>query len=426
MPLISAHSILPENMTLLFLFLAVIASYLIFRLWLNQRQITHIQLHRNTVPKPFKAHITPEAHSRAADYSLAKLKVSRIQILIETTLLVLLTVGGGLQALSQSLNTLNLPPLTTGVVLVLSVMAISALATLPLSLYRTFVIESQFGFNQQSIAGYMVDIAKYSILTAALAAPLIYGIIWLMSSATSFWWLGAWAVLILSSLVLSLIGPVLIAPLFNTFKPLSNQALRQAIKSLLKKTGFKSRGLYVMDGSRRSSHGNAYFTGLGKSKRIVFYDTLLERLNQSEIIAVLSHELGHFKYRHLLKSVITAAGISFIGFALIAILQRHPELLEIFNINQSTPALILSLAIIVAPVFMFPITPFISGLSRKHEFQADQFAAKTTSSHDMESALVRLYADNASSLTADPVYAWFYYSHPAPLERINRLQHVQA
>ncbi|MGV6815729.1 MAG: M48 family metallopeptidase [Thiotrichales bacterium] len=413
-------------MTVLVLFLTVIAAYSIIRLWLIQRQITHIRDHRNTVPQPFQAHITPEEHYRSADYSLAHLKVSKIQVLVETTLLVLMTVGGGLRVLSEGLNALHRAPLTTAVILVLSVMAISALATMPLRLYRTFVIENQFGFNQQSTTGYMVDVAKYSILTAAMAAPLIYGISWLMSSATPFWWLGAWAVVIISSLALSWIGPVLIAPLFNTFEPLRNQELRQAIKTLLKKTGFTSKGLYVMDGSRRSSHGNAYFTGLGKSKRIVFYDTLLERLNQSEIIAVLSHELGHFKYRHLLKTVITGAGISFTGFALLAMLQKHPELMEIFTIDQSTPALILSLAIIVAPIFRFPIMPLISGLSRHHEFQADQFAAKTTSSHDMESALVRLYTDNASSLTADPVYAWFYYSHPAPLERINRLQHVRA
>lgn len=413
-------------MPYLLIFLGLVLIYFTTRLSLNHRQIMHVRAHRTTVPVPFRDQIAPKTHRKAADYTIAHQQVTRVKIVTDTVLLLLWTIGGGLQAVSNFWNDGNSPALTADTLTVVSVLTISALLSLPIKLFRTFVIEKKYGFNRQTVSGFISDVAKISLLSLALLGPVVYLMLWLMESAGISWWLYAWLIYTIFSLTLTWIFPVAIAPMFNTFKALDNTRLNEAIHQLVENSGFKTRGVFVMDGSRRSSHGNSYFTGMGKNKRIVFFDTLLEKLNQPEILAVLAHELAHFKHKHVLQGILLNSALSLVGFAIVAWMQTQPDLQIAIGISAGTSGLTLLLFLMTFPAALFLVTPFFSVLSRNHEYQADRYAARATSPEDIAAGLVKLYSDNASSLTPDPVYAWFYYSHPTPLNRLSKLTKAHA
>lgn len=358
----------------------------------------------------------------AADYTISRLRLGRWQILFDSAVLLAWTLGGGLQWLIETMSRLQLPPLTSGVVLVLAFGFISALLDAPFSLYRTFVIEERFGFNRTTVRTLVSDTIKGVIVSVVLATPLLYLLLWLLEAAGDLWWLWAWAAFFLFTLFVSWAWPTVIAPLFNRFEPLEDEALKAAIEELLARAGFGSRGIYVMDGSRRSSHGNAYFTGLGKNKRIVFFDTLLDSLDQDEIIAVLAHELGHFHHHHILKGFALHAVVTLIGFAVLAWLIEEPVFYHALGVEIPSPAAGLILFSLVAPPITFFITPIFSWLSRQHEFEADAYAASQSEAEALISALVKMYRDNASTLTPDRLYSLFYDSHPPAAIRIAHLR----
>ncbi len=409
-------------MTASLLFLALLGLTTLTRLWLGQRQIGAVTRHRDHVPADFRDVISLEAHRKAADYTTAKLRVGHWEILWDALLLLGWTLGGGLQWLIDLVARFDLSPLTGGVVLILLFGAISALLDAPFALYRRFVVEARFGFNRMTLRTLIADTIKGTIVTIVLAAPLLYLLLWLLEAAGNLWWLYGWAAFFGFGIFMGWAWPTLIAPLFNRFTPLDDAELKQAIEQLLETSGFTASGIYVMDGSRRSSHGNAYFTGLGKSKRIVFFDTLLERLNKEEVLAVLAHELGHFKHHHIRKGLILNGLTSLIGFALLAWLLPQPGFYHALGVTTPTPAAGLILFSLVVPLATFFIDPLLAWLSRRHEFEADRYAARHASTEALISALVTLYRDNASTLTPDRLYSLFYDSHPAAAIRIAALR----
>jgi len=411
-----------HSFTLLFLFFLV-ASVTV-RLWLSQRQINHIQAHKNQVPEAFADKIKLEDHQKAADYSCTKLRVGRVSLAWETTWLLIWTLGGGLSAIDIAWANFALSPLLNGIAVIASLLILASALDLPFSLYNTFVVEQKFGFNQTTWQTWVMDLLKAALLMLILGLPLIATILWLMNQAGQYWWLYAWLVWTSFSLLMIWAWPAFIAPLFNKFSALDNASLKARIDELLQRCGFHSQGVFVIDGSKRSAHGNAYFTGFGKNKRIVFYDTLLETLSEDEVEAVLAHELGHFKRHHIKKSLALSLLITLLGFALLAWLMQSPWFYAALGVeNVSTHAALL-LFVLVMPVFTYFISPLFSALSRKHEFEADEFAKSNSDYRALISALVNMYRDNASTLTPDPVHSMFYDSHPPASIRINHLKSV--
>jgi len=404
------------------IFLAVLILACGLKLWLLLRQMRHVRRHRALPPAVFAARIPVEEHHKAADYTLAKARLGLVHLVVEAGLLLAFTLGGGLQWLNDLLVP-HLSPLLAGTALLLGLSLIGALVELPLNLYHQFGIEARFGFNRQTAGGFVVDLAKQTLLGLAIGGPLILLVLWLMGIMGEAWWLWVWGVWMGFNLLLLMLYPTVIAPLFNKFTPLADATLKARIEALLRRAGFTASGVFVMDGSRRSSHGNAYFTGLGKNKRIVFFDTLLTQLNPEQIEAVLAHELGHFKHRHIVKRIALIFVLSLGLLALLAWLKQAPWFHAGLGIVSPTDATTLALFFLVLPVFLFPVTPLMSLYSRKHEFEADAFAASHSEPEHLITALVRLYRDNAATLTPDPIYSLFYDSHPKAVERITKLEY---
>ena len=405
-------------------FLSFVGASVIVRLWLGQRQINHIQRHYAEVPAAFAEKISLEDHHRAADYSCAKLRVGRLMLAWETLWLLLWTLGGGINLIDQLWYGYEHPALVTCIAVIFSLSLISSILNLPFSLYQTFVIEERFGFNQTTLKTWLLDLVKTTVLIVVIGVPLLATILWLMNQAGDNWWLYAWLVWMSFSLLMIWAYPAFIAPMFNKFNPLEDASLRERIEALLQRCGFQSQGVFVVDGSRRSSHGNAYFTGFGKNKRIVFYDTLLESLSADEVEAVLAHELGHFKRNHIKKSLLLSSAISFLGFALLAWLMRSDWFYSSLGVEVVSTHAALLLFMMIMPVFTYFVSPLFSALSRKHEFEADEFAHSNSDYKALISALVSLYRDNASTLTPDPVHSMFYDSHPPATIRINHLESI--
>jgi STE24 endopeptidase len=404
------------------LFIAALLLSTTIKLWLAQRHLRHVLAHREKVPDAFSSQVELSAHQKAADYTRAKTQLGMRSAIFEASVLLAFTLGGGIQLLADwSLGAFS-SPLTQGMALIVSVLVISSILETPFSLYSTFVIEARFGFNKMTLKLYLLDTLKGLLLGSILGLPLLVGVLWLMERMGNNWWLYVWAVWVSFSLLLLFIYPSFIAPLFNKFKPLEDDTLKARIEALLHKCGFTAEGLFVMDGSKRSTHGNAYFTGFGKTKRIVFFDTLIERLTANEIDAVLAHELGHFKRRHVIKRIVLTFAVS-LGFLwLLAQMMQADWFYAGLGVSTHSTAMALLLFFIVLPVFTFLLQPLSSAYSRKHEFEADAYAAQQTAAADLVTALVKLYQDNASTLTPDPLYSSFYSSHPPATIRISRLQ----
>jgi STE24 endopeptidase len=412
------------SLTPLFL-LAVLAGAAI-EWWLSVRQAGAVARHRGTVPAPFAASISAEEHAKAADYTVAKIRLARINLLVDTALTLGLTIGGGLALIDSVWRRTPLAEPWLGLAVIGTAAFAIRLVSLPLSVWRTFRLEARFGFNRTTVPLYLADLAKGLALTLALGGPLLAVTLLLMERAGRWWWLWAWALWLAVMLLMAWAYPVLIAPLFNRFSPLADQALKARIESLLERCGFTSKGVFVVDSSRRSSHGNAYFTGIGRHKRIVFFDTLLGTLGGPEVEAVLAHELGHFRLRHVRKRLLVSVTAAFLGLALLGWLARQPGFYHALGVPTPSMHAALLLFVLVVPAFTFFLTPLSSAWSRLHEFQADAFASQHASAAELASALVKLHRDNASTLTPDPVYAAFYYSHPPPLVRITRLRGLPA
>jgi len=411
-----------HSFTLLFL-IFVVASVTV-RLWLSQRQINHIQEHKNQVPEAFADKIKLDDHKKAAEYSCTKLRVGRVSLAWETTWLLIWTLGGGLSAIDFAWANYALSPLLNGIAVIASLLILASILDLPFSLYNTFVVEHKFGFNQTTWQTWILDLFKATLLMVVLGLPLIATILWLMNQAGQYWWLYAWLVWTSFSLLMIWAWPTFIAPLFNKFSALDDASLKARIEELLQRCGFHSEGVFVIDGSKRSAHGNAYFTGFGKNKRIVFYDTLLETLSEDEVEAVLAHELGHFKRHHIKKSLALSLLLTLLGFSLLAWLMQSPWFYTALGVENASTHTALLLFVLVMPVFTYFISPLFSALSRKHEFEADEFAKSNSDYRALISALVNMYRDNASTLTPDPVHSMFYDSHPPASIRINHLKSV--
>jgi len=414
--------------TLLFLATLTLARTLAW--WLDGRQSHSVRAHRDRVPEPFAAHVSLAAHQKAADYTLARIGLGRAALILNTLLLAGWTLGGGLGLIDHAWRVLDLPPLTAGAGVIVSTLLLNALLHLPFRIYHTFVIEQRFGFNRTGYGLFVADLLKGVLLGAVIGVPLIFAMLWLMSpgpraavgaQVDPLWWLYVWIGWLAFALLMTWLYPTLIAPLFNKFTPLADAGLRQRIGALLERTGFASRGVFVMDGSRRSAHGNAFFTGLGRAKRIVFYDTLIKSLRPEEVEAVLAHELGHFKRRHVAKRMALAALGGLVALRVLDWLLRQPDFYAGLGLDQASNHGALLLFLFVAPVFTSFLSPLSGLLSRRHEYEADDFAAREASADDLISALIKLYQDNAATLTPDPYYSTFHYSHPPAGARIAHL-----
>lgn len=408
-----------NTFTPIFLLALFIATAI--QLWLSLRQVRHVRGHRSTVPPAFADKVTLTEHQKAADYTVAKQYFGWIEIAAGVVILLAWTLGGGLNWIDQLWRSTGYSNLLTGTLVIISVMLISAAMDIPASLYRTFVLEARFGFNQSTPAVFMADLLKGLLLTLLIGVPVVMLILWLMESTGQWWWLYAWLAMTLFTLLLSWAFPKFIAPLFNKFKPLEQGEMLLRIEALLQRSGFNSQGIFVMDGSRRSSHGNAYFTGFGKSKRIVFFDTLLKQLTAPQVEAVLAHELGHFKHKHIVKGMLLSTGMMLIGFATLAWLMQQSWFYTGLGVEVPSIYMALMLFVMVSPAFTFFMTPLMSWLSRKHEFEADAFAVEQTGPGELSSALVGLFKENAGTLTPDPLHSAFHDSHPPAAIRIAHL-----
>ncbi len=411
---------MPSTLTIVFISL-LIATTLV-RIWLGRRHIAYVQTNRRQVPAAFSGSISLDAHQKAADYTTAKSELSLIEVIVQVALLAVLTLGGGLQWIDDSWrNILPAQEIIRGALVIVSAMLVSSFIDLPFDYYKTFVVDEKFGFNKMTPAMFVSDLIKHSLVGIALGAPILFAALWLMQGAGQYWWLYLWLVWSVFNLLMLAVYPTFIAPLFNKFVPLKDENLKQRIEALLTKCGFKSQGLFVMDGSARSSHGNAYFTGFGASKRVVFFDTLLERLNADEIEAVLAHELGHFKHHHVIKRIALMFTVSFLGLALLGWLINQPWFYTGLGVTQASNYMALILFLLVSPIFLFLLRPVMASYSRKNEFEADDYAANHASAKSLVEALVKLYRDNASTLTPDPLHSAFYDSHPPASIRISKL-----
>ena len=413
-------------MTFTIAFLIAFLASFGLRHWLAQRQMRFVAKHRDSVPAEFAEKVTLAEHQKAADYTIAKLRLGVLENGVSAIILIGFTLLGGLQILNISLSQLLGDGITQQIALLGSIAIISGIVDLPFSWYKQFHLEERFGFNRMGKQLFFIDMIKGLGVGAAIGIPLLLVILSLMAKAGDLWWLWAWVVLTVFSLLMQWIFPSFIAPLFNKFQPLPDGALKTQIEALLARCEFASQGLFVMDGSKRSAHGNAFFAGMGKAKRIVFFDTLIEKLNPDEVEAVLAHELGHFKCKHIRKRLLVSFALSFGMFALLGWISTqvwfYTDLGVMPNLNGYNGGLALALFMLVSPVFSFFFTPLASIASRKHEYEADGFAATKSSAKDLISALVKLYQDNASTLTPDPIYTAFYSSHPPAPLRIANLQ----
>lgn len=420
-PFILAHAGMTSHA-----FSLVFLAFLLFstglQLWLKTRHLRHVAAHRNAVPADFAQHIDLAAHQKAADYTVAKAQFARWSILWDALVLAGLTVGGILGWLDGLSRHLGGHGVAAGLVLVALLSLLSGALSLPFSVYSTFVLEAQFGFNKTTPRLFVVDLIKSTLLGAVLGLPLIALVLWLMDAAGDLWWLYAWAAWVGFGLLVMAIYPTFIAPLFNRFTPLDDAALKARIDALLEKCGFAANGVFVMDGSRRSSHGNAYFTGFGKTKRIVFFDTLIERLEPLEIEAVLAHELGHFKRRHIIKRMVTMYGLGLLTLGLLGLLKSTSWFYGGLGVAQPSTAAALVLFFLALPVFTFPFGWIASRGSRQHEYEADEYAGDVSKGAALVSGLVKLYRDNAATLTPDPLHSLFYDSHPPAALRIAALK----
>jgi STE24 endopeptidase len=403
------------------LFIVLLAAGLVLRLWLLRRQVRAVRAHRDRVPEPFASAVTLEQHARAADYTVARARQSAVQLVAGAVLILALTLAGGIAAIDAWIGSMGLTGIARGVAAVGATALALMLAGLPFDIWSTFGIESRFGFNRTTPGLFAIDLLKGLVIAACLLLPLVALLLWLMPRAGERWWLWAWAAWALLSILLGWAWPRLIAPLFNRFRELENGPMRSAVESLARDCGFEPRGVMVMDGSRRSSHGNAYFTGLGRAKRIVFFDTLLETLTPAEVQAVLAHELGHFRLRHVAWRIVASLAVAFAGFAALAWLAGAPWFQTALGVAAGGPHTLLLLFALTAPVFLLPLGPFSAWISRRHEYAADEYAARHADARSLAEALVKLYRDNATTLTPDPLYTAFHASHPPALLRIARL-----
>ncbi len=409
------------------LFVSFIILTLLVRFWLASRQLRHVLAHRSAVPAEFAEKIPLAAHQKAADYTIARTKYGMLTLMINTLVLIGFTLLGGLQWLSLQIFQVTGPGMVYQLALLAGFALISGLIDLPFDYYKQFVLEQRFGFNKMSKGLFFGDLIKGSLLGAVIGLPLAWVVLTLMNQTGDLWWLYTWVVWSGFQLLMMVLFPTVIAPMFNKFTPLEDQSLKARIEGLMARVGFASKGLFVMDGSKRSAHGNAYFSGFGANKRIVFFDTLLARLQPQEIEAVLAHELGHFKLKHIIKRIAMMFVISLGFLALLGYLKTQPWFYDGLGVNpvllpgQANDAMALLLFMLALPVFTFLFNPLTSLGSRKHEFEADAFAAQHTDARDLVSALVKMYEDNASTLTPDPLHSAFYDSHPPASVRIRQL-----
>jgi STE24 endopeptidase len=403
------------------LFIAAVAAATAVELWLAARQIAAVAAHRNRIPEPFAGRLSPEDHRKAADYTVAKVRLGAIGTLINAAVTLALTVGGGIAAIDATWRHTGWSEPWLGMAVIATVAIVIGVISLPLSLLRTFRVEARFGFNRTTPTIFLADLAKGLALAVIIGGPLVLAILTLMDHAGRWWWLAAFGCWMAITLLITWAWPAFIAPLFNRFSPLADASLKERIEALVVRCGFRSSGVFVVDGSRRSAHGNAYFTGIGRHKRIVFFDTLLQQLAASEIEAVLAHELGHFRLRHVRQRLVVSFATTLAGFALLGWLAGKPDFYRVLGVPMPSAHAALLLFALAGPVALFFTTPLASLWSRRHEFAADRFASQHCSARELASALVKLYRDNASTLTPDPLYTAFYYSHPPALERIARL-----
>ena len=409
-------------------FAAALVLGLLARFYLASRQIRHVAQHRDTVPSAFASTISLEAHQKAADYTITKARFGLLEMAFGAAVLLCWTLLGGIDALNQALLNSSLAgygSLVPQLALLTAFGIIGGLLDLPFTLYSTFKIEERFGFNKMTLKLWLTDLVKSTLVGIVIGLPIVALILWLMGSAGKLWWLWAWCAWMGFNLLVLVLYPTVIAPLFNKFKPLDDEDLKARVTALMQRCGFAAKGLFVMDGSKRSAHANAYFTGFGAAKRVVFYDTLLKQLEPCEVDAVLAHELGHFKHKHIIKRIILMFAMSLAGFALLGWLSSqiwfYTGLGIRPNMNSSNDALAVLLFMLVVPLFSFFVSPVFAQFSRKHEFEADAYAISQTDGKDLQSALLKLYKDNASTLTPDPVFVKFYYSHPPASERLARM-----
>ncbi len=404
------------------LFIIMVFLSAFTHLWLSIRQVKHVKAHRSQTPEAFSEKINLEEHQKAADYTIAKEYLGLIELFIGILLIFVWTLGGGLEYLDQFVRTYQLDPLYAGVIFILLMGFISSLFDIPLGLYNTFVLEEKFGFNRTTFKVWLTDFIKQSILGLVIGIPLIMVILWLMSSAGNFWWAYAWAVWMGFGFLMMWAYPAFIAPLFNKFSELEDESLKERIEQLMTRCGFISKGIKVMDGSKRSSHGNAYFTGLGNNKQIVFFDNLLDSLDAEEVEAVLAHELGHFKKKHIIKRLISMTFMTFAGFALLGWIMQQDWFYTGLGMSEASIYAALVLFSIASPAFTFFLSPISAMISRKHEFEADDYAAEQADANKLIEALVKLYKENANTLTPDPIHSAYYDSHPPAPVRIAHLQ----
>ena len=404
-----------------YIFIILLAADGGLKYYLSRRQVLAIKNSFNQVPSAFSEQIPLVDHQKAGRYSLAKLTLAKYELIFSLFITLIFTLGGGIDKIATLCQFSN-HPLSSMVAIIFSYTIISSLLGLPFAYYSTFKIEQQFGFNKMTLKLFIMDTLKSTLISAVIGIPLLYLVFWLMNSLGNSWWLWVWLVLVAFNLLIMVIYPTIIAPLFNKFSPLDDLELKGKIEDLLTRCGFKSQGVFVMDGSKRSAHGNAYFTGLGSSKRIVFFDTLLKQLSHNEIIAVLAHELGHFKHKHILKQMIVSFAIMLLGLFIFGLLINQSWFYAGLNVSHINYATGLLLLFIVTGTISLPFAPLMSYSSRKNEFQADDFAKQNSSANDLISGLVKMYRDNASTLTPDELYVKFYYSHPPANVRIKNLE----
>jgi STE24 endopeptidase len=404
------------------IFLTLLAAVVAAQLWLARRQMAHVAAHRGTVPPAFEGQVPLSAHQKAADYTLARSGLGRVENVYGAILLLAWTVGGGLDLVDAFWRRQLGADLAVGVALLLSVVLITGLLELPFAAYRTFVVERRFGFNRTTPSLFVVDLIKQTILAVVIGAPLLLAALWLMQSTGGLWWVYVWLLWTGFSLFMVWAYPTLIAPLFNRFKPLDRDSLRARLQALLARTGFRSEGIFVVDSSRRTAHGNAYFTGFGRSKRVVFFDNLLDQLAENEVEAVVAHELGHYRLHHIVKRMVLVIAVSFLALALLGWLADQAWFYQALGVGRPSNHAALALFVLVSPVFTFFLTPLIARRSRRHEHEADGFAAEQSDARALISALVKLYKENATTLTPDPLHSAFYDSHPPALARIGKLQ----
>jgi STE24 endopeptidase len=409
-----------NSFTIIFL-IALTLSYAV-HFWLDSRQFRHVADHRPAVPDAFKDKVSLEAHQKAADYTIAKGRLGIIDSVIGIVVLLILTLGGGINAAFQIWTAQIASPLLAGIAALATVFLFMTLIDLPTSWYQTFVIEEKYGFNKSTVQQFIKDHLLQLVLSAVIGLPILALILWVMDKVGTFWWLWAWAIIIGFSLLMSWLFPTIIAPLFNKFTPMQDGSLKDRIQGLLARCGFNSNGIFIMDGSKRSGHGNAYFTGIGNNKRIVFFDTLVDSLDEEELEAVLAHELGHFKRKHVIKMLVATSIMSLIGFAVLGWLINETWFYNGLGVQQPSNAAALLLFMLVSPAFTFFMQPISAYFQRKFEFEADDFAAANAKATKMISGLVKLYEENASTLTPDPLYSAFHYSHPPAAIRVAHLE----